>query len=134
MQKFKRDLTFILVCYSVHASVYAAQLSLWEQLNSDYILMDVFINLMSATCASMANTAFRLKNETAEVQVFKELAYGILFGLIAGVITYSIAQSMNTNKFLQLALVTLAGWGGAKAIETQMHKYFGANKQSGGES
>lgn len=134
MRKLRRDLVFIFACYSVHASIYAAQLSLWEQLHADYIMMDVFINLMSATCASMANTAFRLKNEAAVVaQVFKELAYGILFGLVAGVITYSIAQAMDANKFLQLALVTLAGWGGAKVIEGFVAKYFSSSKQRGGD-
>lgn len=123
---YRRDITIILACYGVHASVYAAQLSLWQQLQTGDLIMDLFINLMSAVCASMANTAFRLKNDTAVVnRVFTELAYGIGIGLTAGVITYSIAQAADANKFLQLALVTLAGWGGSKVIESWSSKYFG---------
>ncbi|MFC3338139.1 hypothetical protein [Paracandidimonas soli] len=88
--------------------------------------MDLFINMMSAICASMANTAFRLKNEALVVsQVFKELAYGIGVGFTAGVIVYAVAEAANANKFLQLALVTLAGWGGAKVIESYSERYFG---------
>jgi len=127
---FKRDLLIILACYVVHASVYAAQMSLWDQLNASGTMMDLFINLMSAICASMANTAFRLKSETVVVsQVFKELAYGIGIGLTAGVVTYSVAEAAEANNFLQLALVTLAGWGGAKVIESYSNKYFGGKSE-----
>ena len=135
MPKFRRDLIVILSCYAVHASVYAAQLSLWQQLQTGDLIMDLFINLMSAICASMANTAFRLKNESAVVgQVFKELAYGIGVGVIAGVITYSMAQAADANKFLQLALVTLAGWGGSKVIESYTGRYFGSSRNKSGEA
>ncbi|QDQ87658.1 hypothetical protein FMZ60_08695 [Alcaligenaceae bacterium SJ-26] len=90
--------------------------------------MDLLINLMSAVCASMTNTAFRLKNESVVVtQVFKELAYGIAIGITAGIITYAVAEAAQFNKFLQLAMVTLAGWGGAKVIEFYSGKYFGGN-------
>lgn len=136
MHKFRRDLIIILACYGVHALVYAAQLSLWQQLQTGDLIMDLFINLMSACCASVANTAFRLKNDAVVVsQAFKELAYGIGIGLTAGVITYSMAQAADANKFLQLALVTIAGWGGSKVIESYSSKYFGpARDKSEGAS
>lgn len=135
MPKFRRDFIAILSCYAAHASVYAAQLSLWQQLQTGDLIMDLFINLMSACCASMANTAFRLKNEAAVVgQVFKELAYGIGIGITAGVITYSVAQAADANKFLQLALVTLAGWGGSKVIESYSSKYFGRTRNNSEEA
>ncbi len=135
MHKFRRDFIVILSCYAVHASVYAAQLSLWQQLQTGDLIMDLFINLMSACCASMANTAFRLKNEAAVVsQVFKELAYGIVIGITAGVITYSVAQAADANKFQQLALVTLAGWGGSKVIESYAGRYFGPARDKSEEA
>lgn len=124
---FRKEFLVVVCSYAVHASVYASQVSLWSQLNTTGTMIDLFINLMSAICASMANTAFRLKSTTFEVtKVFKELAYGIGVGFTAGVITYAVAEAAATNKFLQLALVTLAGWGGAKVIETYSSRYFGA--------
>ncbi len=129
----RRDLLIVVCSYAVHASVYASQASLWAQINSAGTLMDLFINMMSAICASMANTAFRLKNEALVVaQVFKELAYGIGVGFTAGIITYAVAEAADANNFLQLALVTLAGWGGAKVIETYSTKYFGGKRQDAG--
>ena len=125
MHDLRRDLFILLACYSVHVSIYAAQPSLWHQLQDGDLVMDVFINLMSAVCASMANTAFRLKTGgTSVLSVFHELAYGVAMGLTAGVIVYSIAQAADANKFLQLAMVTLAGWGGAKVIESYSKRYF----------
>tara|TARA_R110000851_G_scaffold333531_1_gene514903 strand:+ start:78884 stop:79291 length:408 start_codon:yes stop_codon:yes gene_type:complete len=129
----KRELFIVLCSYAVHASVYASQVSLWEQINSAGTMMDLFINMMSAICASMANTAFRLKNEALVVtQVCKELAYGIGVGFTAGIIVYAVAEAADANNFLQLALVTLAGWGGAKVIETYSDKYFGDKPTHGG--
>lgn len=121
----RRDLFILLACYGVHVSIYAAQPSLWYQLQDGDLVMDVFINLMSAVCASVANTAFRLKRGNVSLlRVFHELVYGIAVGLTAGVIVYSVAQAADANKFLQLAMVTLAGWGGAKVIESYSKKYF----------
>jgi len=121
-----RDLCIVGGSFWIHASVYASQGSLWSQINSAGTLMDLAINLMSAVCASMTNTAFRLKNESVVVtQVMKELAYGVAVGVTAGVVTYAVAEAAQTNKFLQLALVTLSGWGGARAIEYYSDKYFG---------
>jgi len=126
---YRQELAVLIGCYSVHAAVYAGQLSLWQELHSNDLIIDVFINLMSAVCASIANTTFRLKNTDIVVsQLFKELLYGIAIGLTAGLITYCIAQASAANKFLQLALVTLSGWGGAKALESQFGKYFGGNR------
>lgn len=128
MAKFvqKKDLLVILCSYAVHASVYASQLSLWAQLNSGGTMMDLFINMMSAICASIANTAFRLKSQMVDLaQMFKELAAGTGVGFTAGIIVYAVAEAAAANKFLQLALVTLAGWGGAKVIESYHNKYFG---------
>lgn len=122
----RKELVFVLCTYAVHASVYASQTSLWEQLNTTGTVIDVFINLMSAVCASMASTAFRLKSVAVDMgTLFKELAYGVTVGVTAGIITYAIAEAAHTNKFLQLALVTLAGWGGAKIIESWTAHYFG---------
>lgn len=130
----KRDLLIVVCSYVVHASVYASQVSLWDQINAAGTLMDLFINMMSAICASMANTAFRLKNENLVVaQVFKELAYGLGVGFTAGVITYAVAEAADANNFLQLALVTLAGWGGAKVIESYSDKYFHNKGQDVGQ-
>lgn len=121
-----KDLWLLVCCYAVHASAYASQASLWGQINSTGTLIDLFINLMSAVCASMASTAFRLKSMSLSVSaLLKELAYGISVGLTAGVVTYAVAEAAATNKFLQLALVTLAGWGGSKIIESWSKKYFG---------
>ncbi|ROT46072.1 hypothetical protein [Pusillimonas sp. NJUB218] len=134
MSKFfqKKDLLIIICSYSMSASVYASQLSLWAHLNTTGTAVDLVINLMSAICASMANTAFRLKNESVFVsKLIKELAYGIGVGFVAGLVTYAVAEAADTNNFLQLALVTLAGWGGAKVIETYSDKYFGAKRQGG---
>lgn len=125
---FRKEVWLVLCSYAVHASVYASQASLWAQLNSTGTVIDLFINLMSAVCASMASTAFRLKSMALDMgKLFKELAYGISVGLTAGVITYAIAEAAATNKFLQLALVTLAGWGGSKIIESWSEKYFGTS-------
>src|SRR3546814_9555828 len=99
----KRDLLIVIFSYAVHASVYASQASLWAQINSAGTLMDLFINMMSAICASMANTAFRLKNEALMVaQVFKELAYGIGVGFTAGIITYAVAEAAEDRKSKRL--------------------------------
>lgn len=122
----RKELLFVLCSYAVHASVYASQASLWAQLSSTGTVIDLFINLMSAVCASMASTAFRLKSVAVDLAtLFKELAYGITVGLTAGIVTYAIAEAAHANKFLQLALVTLAGWGGAKIIESWTVRYFG---------
>ncbi|NLC37309.1 MAG: hypothetical protein GX772_12900 [Alcaligenaceae bacterium] len=91
--------------------------------------MEAVINMMSAICASMANTAFRLKRADVVVEkVLVELVSGVGVGFVAGLITYSVTESMATDVFLQLALVTLAGWGGSKVIETYTEKYFGGGK------
>ncbi|MGR7949602.1 hypothetical protein ACU6HM_10045 [Alcaligenes sp. RM2] len=116
----------VLACYGVHASVYASQVSLWAQLTTGGTIMDLVINLMSATCASTANTMFRLKSEIVVVtRIFKELAVGLLVGITAGIITYALSEAAQTNKFLQLGLVTIAGWAGSKVIEFYSGKYFG---------
>ncbi len=124
-----RELFFVAACYAVHASVYASQPNLWVSLQDNAALMEAVINLMSAICASMANTAFRLKKSDVVVEkVLVELVSGVGVGFVAGLITYSITESMGADIFLQLALVTLAGWGGSKVIETYAEKYFGGSK------
>lgn len=126
MSKALRDALVVLACYSIHASVYASQVSLWTQITTGGTVMDMVINLMSAICASMANTMFRLKSEIVVVtRVFKELAVGLLVGITAGIITYALSEAAQTNKFLQLGLVTIAGWAGSKVIEFYSGKYFG---------
>lgn len=127
-----RDISIIAASFLIHASVYAAQPSLWVQLNTAGTIVDVLINVMSAMCASLANTAFRLKSQAVELsQFFKELAYGLGMGFTAGVIIFAITESAGTDKFLQLALVTVAGWGGAKVMEFYTTKFFGTTEDKG---
>lgn len=124
-----REITFVVACYAVHASVYASQPNLWVSLQDNAVFMEAVINMMSAICASMANTAFRLKRADVVVEkVLVELISGVGVGFVAGLITYSVTESMSTDVFLQLALVTLSGWGGSKVIETYTEKYFGGGK------
>lgn len=121
----KRDAFIVLFTFLVHASAYAAQLSLWVQLNNTGTLMDLVINLMSGMCASMANTAFRLKSQQVDLgKLFKELAYGVGVGFVASMVTFALTEASHINKFMQLALVTLSGWGGAKVIEFHTKKHF----------
>lgn len=121
-----RDVFIVLFTFLVHASAYAAQLSLWAQLNTAGTFMDLLINLMSGVCASMANTAFRLKSQAVDLaKLFKELAYGIGIGFVASIVTFAMTEAAHVHKFMQLALVTLAGWGGAKVIEFYSRKHFG---------
>lgn len=121
----KRDVFIVLFTFLIHASAYAAQMSLWAQLNNTGTLMDMVINLMSGVCASMANTAFRLKSQDVDLaKLFKELAYGIGIGFVASMVTFALTEASHVNKFMQLALVTLSGWGGAKAIEFHTRKHF----------
>lgn len=123
----RKDVWLVICSYAVHASVYASQVSLWSQLQSPDTMVDLFINLMSAACAAMASTAFRLKSMALDLRkVFIELTYGVIVGVIAGFVTYALAEAVASNKFLQLALVTLAGWGGSKVMESWSAKYFGA--------
>lgn len=121
----RRDFFIVLCTFLVHASAYAAQMSLWAQLNNSGTLMDMIINLMSGVCASMANTAFRLKSEEVDLtKLVKELSYGVGIGFVASMITFTLTEASHVNKFMQLGLVTLAGWGGAKAIEFHARKHF----------
>lgn len=125
-----RDVFIVLFTFLVHASAYAAQLSLWAQLNTAGTLMDMAINLMSGVCASMANTAFRLKSQAVDLgMLFKELAYGIGIGFVASMVTFALTEASQVHKFMQLALVTLAGWGGAKVIEFHSRKHFGEKER-----
>lgn len=125
-----RDALIVLSTFLIHASVYAAQLSLWAQLNTTGTLMDLIINLMSGVCASMANTAFRLKSQVVDLaKLFKELAYGISIGFVASIVTFALTEASQVHKFMQLALVTLAGWGGAKVIEFHSRKHFGEKER-----
>lgn len=120
------EILIVLGCYAVHASVYASQFTLWQSLSDGNLLVDAAINLMSAICAAVANLAFRLKKQEVSTDRFGlELASGIGVGLVAGVIAYSLSRAADTNVFLQLALVTTAGWGGSKVIEAYQEKYFG---------
>ncbi len=121
-----KEILIVLCCYAVHASVYASQITLWQSLNDGNLLVDAAINLMSAVCAAVANLAFRLKKQEIAVDHFGlELASGIGVGLVAGVVAYSLSRAADANVFLQLALVTIAGWGGSKVIEAYQEKYFG---------
>lgn len=120
-----RDVMVVAATFFVHASVYAAQPGLWAHLSSSSNLMDLAINLMSGICASMANTAFRLKSKSVNLtNLLKELAYGVGIGFVASVVVYALTEASHMNKFMQLAMVTLAGWGGAKAIEFYSEKHF----------
>lgn len=120
-----KEVLLLIVCYLTHASVYASQITLWTHLQRSDTVMEIVINLMSALCASMANTAFRLKNQDIVVKrVLVELLSGIGVGLVAGVIVYSMTKAADANVFLQLALVTIAGWGGSKVIETYVERHF----------
>lgn len=128
-----RDLGITAISFLIHASVYASQASLWVQLNTAGTIVDVVINVMSAICASLANTAFRLKSQAVELgRFFKELLYGLGMGFTAGIIVFAITESARTDKFLQLALVTVAGWGGAKVMEFYTAKFFGSAEDKRG--
>lgn len=128
-KKWLRDVCFVLATFLIHSSVYAAQASLWAQLNSTGTIVDIVINVLSAMCASISNTVFRLKSKAVRLsKFFTELAYGLGMGFTAGVIAFAITESARTDKFLQLAIVTTAGWAGAKVMEYYSDKLFGSGE------
>lgn len=70
-----------------------------------------FIGGAAATTNKIADPAITVKN------VWLEIAKDVLASLVAGLVTFFLCSWVNVAYWLQAALITLAGYGGSRALD-----------------